>query len=82
MRYHEALDAMKESKAVSRKSWDVTQEYCVLLPRVNTIIKIIPSPKMPNIGVYTFDRRDMEADDFYVIEKNEPYSDYVSDSEF
>lgn len=70
MFFKEALDALLEGHYISRNSWDVTGEYCVLLPGMPYIWKILTQPN-PNAGNWLPLLADLLADDWKIVCKKD-----------
>lgn len=67
MFFHEALDALVKGKFVARAQWDSTGEYCILLPGMPYIWKILTQPN-PNAGTWTPLVADLLADDWKIVD--------------
>lgn len=67
MLFQEALDLLLKGKYVSRDVWDKTGEYCVLLPGMQYIWKIVTHPA-PNAGNWLPLVSDFLGNDYKVIE--------------
>ncbi len=67
MLFNEALDLIIKGKFLSRNAWDKTGEYCILLPGMQYIWKILTQPT-PNAGNWLPLVADLLADDWKVIE--------------
>ncbi len=63
MLFKEALDLLLNGKFVSRNAWDVTGEYCILLPGMQYIWKILTQPTS-NAGNWLPLTADLLADDW------------------
>ena len=70
MLFAEALDEMLKGNYVTRTVWDNTNEYCVLMPGMQYIWKILTSPT-PNAGNHVLSVADLQADDWKAYEKGD-----------
>jgi Protein of unknown function (DUF2829) len=66
MMFSEALDSLLKGNYVARNAWDSTGEYCVVLPGMQYIWKILTQPN-PNAGNWLPLISDLLADDWKVI---------------
>ena len=70
MLFQDALKLLLDGKYVSRNAWDVSGEYCVLLPGMQYIWKILTQPN-PNAGNWLPLISDLLADDWKELSKVE-----------
>jgi hypothetical protein len=67
MMFEEALKELLKGKYISRSAWDASGEYCILLPGMQYIWKILIQPN-PNAGNWLPLVSDLLADDWKVKE--------------
>lgn len=65
MLFSEALNAMLEGNYCTRDIWDNKNEYCVFMPGMQYIWKILPMPT-PNAGNHVFSVDDFLARDWKI----------------
>lgn len=70
MLFNDALQLLIDGKYVSRNAWDASGEYCILLPGMQYIWKILTQPT-PNPGNWLPLVADLLADDWKELSKVE-----------
>lgn len=79
MLFMDALKELHEGKYVSRAAWDKSGEYCVLLPGMQYLWKIMTIPN-PNAGNWLPLISDLEADDWKCVSHQLPIN-FIKDEE-
>lgn len=69
MLFQEALNGMVKGEYASRNAWDQTGEYCILLPGIQHIWKILIQPN-PNAGNWLPMVDDLLASDWKIVPKH------------
>lgn len=70
MTFQEAYELLQQGKYLTRDFWNVTGEYCILLPGMPYIWKILMIPN-PSAGNWLGTIEDMNATDWKIVEKKE-----------
>ena len=71
MKFFEMLDALSQGRYVARESWNESGEYCILLPGMQYIWKILTKPT-PNAGNWLPLVEDLNAEDWFSMETMVP----------
>jgi hypothetical protein len=71
MLFVEALKEMKEGKMVTTEELISKNEYCVLMPGMKYIWKIIGNPEQPNAGSWIPTVNDMLNENWKVLDRKE-----------